>query len=137
MVKLSKLTALANHHSSALSVSFKTNVRSVLQKFCYPDASAAGLPHFTEKEMVMSTHLSGQCACPECTCEVNEHQRYERNGETFCSDACADLHPHGKPCPSDSCQCESGVRIDERHVTESNIDEALDETFPASDPISP
>jgi hypothetical protein len=29
------------------------------------------------------------------------------------------------------------VRIGERSVTESNIDEALDETFPASDPISP
>ncbi|MDB6052022.1 MAG: putative metallothionein [Pseudomonas sp.] len=84
----------------------------------------------------MSVQPSVLCACPDCTCVIDE-QRYERNGELFCSNACGDLHPHGKPCPSPSCHCETGVRIGERSVTESNIDEALDETFPASDPISP
>jgi hypothetical protein len=85
----------------------------------------------------MSSHPSVQCACPDCTCVIDEHQGIDRNGEIFCSEACADLHPHGTPCPSESCQCQSGVRVGENHVTESNLDEALDETFPASDPISP
>jgi hypothetical protein len=90
-----------------------------------------------KQEMTMSSQPSIDCACPDCSCVIDEHQRYERNGEVFCSDACADLHPHGKPCPSPDCRCDSGARVDERHVTEANVDEALDETFPASDPISP
>lgn len=85
----------------------------------------------------MSIPLAQRCACPDCTCEFRDDERFERNGEIFCSDACANLHPHGTPCPSASCNCESGVRIGNRRVTEANIDEALDETFPASDPISP
>lgn len=85
----------------------------------------------------MPSQTSIKCACPSCTCEIDEHMRSERNGELFCCDACADLHPHGQPCPSPSCQCESGVKVGERSVTESNLDEAVEETFPASDPISP
>ncbi len=85
----------------------------------------------------MSLQTPQTCACSGCTCEIDEHQRVERNGELFCCDACADLHPHGQPCPSPACHCESGVQVDERRVTESNLDEAVEETFPASDPISP
>ena len=85
----------------------------------------------------MPTHLLGECACSGCVCEIDDRLHFERNGKLFCSSACSDLHPHGQPCPATSCHCESGVRIDERHVTEANIDEALEETFPASDPISP
>jgi hypothetical protein len=88
-------------------------------------------------EINVASTLANRCACPDCICEVRNDQRFHRDGKGFCSDACANLHPHGIDCPSASCNCDSGVRVGERRVTEANIDEALDETFPASDPISP
>ncbi|WLH66263.1 metallothionein family protein [Pseudomonas sp. FP2309] len=76
-----------------------------------------------------------QCACNACTCEANaDHQR---DGKHYCSQACADRHPDGQPCPAADCHCESGVPFMERAISESQLDEAIEETFPASDPISP
>jgi hypothetical protein len=53
-----------------------------------------------------------QCACPGCTCTIDEHMRAERNGQLFCSEACADTHPDGASCPSPTCHCEANVDRD-------------------------
>ncbi|MCB8888670.1 metallothionein [Vreelandella malpeensis] len=45
-----------------------------------------------------------QCACPKCNCAVNE-QSIEKNGQRFCSNACATGHADGsKDCGHD-CHC--------------------------------
>ena len=77
------------------------------------------------------------CACPGCTCKCSVEQTFERDGKQFCSQACADLHPKGQPCPSSTCHCEQNLGADERNVSDSKLDQAVEETFPASDPISP
>ncbi|MBJ2208765.1 metallothionein [Pseudomonas carnis] len=77
------------------------------------------------------------CACPGCTCQVTHDTRHQRNGKAYCSQACADLHPQGQACPSADCHCESNVKVQDRAVSDSQLDEAIEETFPASDPISP
>jgi hypothetical protein len=78
-----------------------------------------------------------QCACPGCTCSASSEHCIERDGKRYCCQACADLHPGGQPCPSSACHCEQNQGVDERHVSDSQLDEALEETLPASDPISP
>lgn len=50
-----------------------------------------------------------KCACPGCTCDASE-SAISRDGLQFCSQACADQHPNGAPCPSGSCHCETGVQ---------------------------
>ncbi|MEZ0199492.1 metallothionein, partial [Pseudomonas qingdaonensis] len=45
-------------------------------------------------------------------------------------EACASGHRKGEPCRMQDCHC--GEK-----PGESAVDNALDETFPASDPISP
>lgn len=77
------------------------------------------------------------CACPNCTCACSSDETFERDGKHYCSQACADLHPQGLPCPSSACHCEQNLGADERNVSDSKLDEAVEETFPASDPISP
>jgi len=37
------------------------------------------------------------CACPRCTCEVQSSQAVVRDGQSFCSDACATGHPNHGP----------------------------------------
>ncbi|KQQ55652.1 hypothetical protein ASF84_09965 [Pseudomonas sp. Leaf127] len=83
----------------------------------------------------MSATTTELCACPGCTCSVNAHAPVERDGKTWCSEACADHHPNGAPCPSDNCHCEQA--LEKRTVSDRQLDEAVEETFPASDPISP
>ena len=77
------------------------------------------------------------CDCPDCSCRVAQDGAYPRDGKAFCSQACADLHPDGHPCPSDNCHCERGVSVEGRSVSDAKLDQAVEETFPASDPISP
>jgi hypothetical protein len=43
----------------------------------------------------------------------------------------------GQPCPNAECHCESSVKVQDRAVSDSQLDEAIEETFPASAPISP
>ncbi len=78
-----------------------------------------------------------QCGCPGCVCEVSEGTVYNHDGELYCSEACATHHQHGEKCPSADCHCESSSKEDDRDVNEGDLDSALEETFPASDPISP
>ena len=80
---------------------------------------------------------NSRCACPGCTCSFNSDNAVERDGKRYCSQACADLHPNGSPCPDSDCQCERSMALHDRHVSDSKLDEVVEETFPASDPISP
>jgi hypothetical protein len=78
-----------------------------------------------------------KCACPDCTYVCSEKSESYRNGKLYCSQACADMHPEGLPCPADNCGCERGVQSRERNISDAKLDESIEETFPASDPISP
>jgi metallothionein len=47
-----------------------------------------------------------QCACEHsCTCEVTPQQSIERNGNHYCSEACANGHPRGEGCGHSGCSC--------------------------------
>lgn len=80
---------------------------------------------------------SNQCGCPDCTCQVQAGTVFNHDGELYCSEACATGHQHGEPCPSPECHCEHSGKVGERNVNNDELDNALEETFPASDPISP
>ncbi|WLH14640.1 metallothionein [Pseudomonas hefeiensis] len=47
-----------------------------------------------------------KCACPDCQCDVNPQQVFNHDGEACCSQACAEQHPNGEPCPAPDCHCE-------------------------------
>lgn len=86
----------------------------------------------------MSTAATfSSCACPNCDCTVQADQSYERNGKAYCSQACADLHPAGQPCPSQACHCGHGTQTKDRTVSDAQPDPAIEESVPASDPLSP
>ncbi len=76
-----------------------------------------------------------RCACPECTCVVGS-DAVIREGRAFCCPACAEGHPtDDEQCRDPVCRCgEANARDQPR---ETQVDHALEETFPASDPISP
>ncbi|MDH4557468.1 metallothionein [Pseudomonas sp. BN417] len=76
-----------------------------------------------------------RCACPSCTCVVDANALI-RDGKAYCCAACADRHPEGcKQCRDAECRCGDPTVRDK--PKESQVDNALEETFPASDPISP
>lgn len=58
--------------------------------------------------------------------------RRPQDGKAYCCEACATGHRNGEPCRMPGCNCAQAAQ-----PKESNVDNALDETFPASDPISP
>ena len=70
-----------------------------------------------------------RCACTHCSCTVDANA-LQRDGQAYCCEACASGHRKGEPCRMQDCHC--GEK-----PGESAVDNALDETFPASDPISP
>lgn len=72
-----------------------------------------------------------RCACPECSCVVDQNASMQ-GGQAYCCEACASGHKNGEPCRMSDCNCGTAMRPSEHHV-----DNALEETFPASDPISP
>ncbi|QIB03916.1 metallothionein [Pseudomonas fluorescens] len=78
-----------------------------------------------------------KCGCPDCHCDVDPQQVFNHDGEAYCSQACAEQHPNGEPCPAPDCHCERSGKVGERDITDNQLDDALEETFPASDPISP
>ncbi|MFW3895058.1 metallothionein [Pseudomonas putida CSV86] len=73
------------------------------------------------------------CACPGCTCEVDANA-VQLAGEAYCCKACASGHANGEPCRMSECHCGDDKA---RQPDEEQVDNALEETFPASDPISP
>ncbi|WP_300629299.1 hypothetical protein [Pseudomonas sp.] len=38
---------------------------------------------------------------------------------------------------AEECHCESNVQVQDRAISDGQLDGAIEETFPASDPISP
>lgn len=72
-----------------------------------------------------------RCDCPHCTCTVDANA-VQLAGKAYCCEACAKGHRNGEPCRMSECHCGEATQ-----PTESSVDNALDETFPASDPISP
>lgn len=72
-----------------------------------------------------------RCACNHCSCTVGD-DALMREGKAYCCEACANGHQEGEPCRMGDCKCAEATR-----PGEANVDNALDETFPASDPISP
>ena len=44
------------------------------------------------------------CACPDCNCKVGDNP-VQREGKSYCCQACADHHPAGKPCSASGCGC--------------------------------
>lgn len=74
-----------------------------------------------------------RCACPGCTCEVDANA-VQLAGEAYCCKACASGHANGEPCRMSECHCGDDKA---RQPDEEQVDNALEETFPASDPISP
>ncbi len=70
-----------------------------------------------------------RCACVHCSCTVDANA-LQRDGKAYCCEACASGHRHGEACRMQDCRC--GAKPEE-----SAVDNALEETFPASDPISP
>ncbi|MGO2770116.1 metallothionein [Pseudomonas taetrolens] len=60
------------------------------------------------------------CACPDCSCTCPADQAHQRNGKSYCSEACADLHFQGQPCPDPGCHCEQGMRLQADRFTDSS-----------------
>lgn len=85
----------------------------------------------------MSALTTEKCACLNCVCPADPQKAIEHDGKFWCSGACAHLHPGGAPCPTRDCQCGTGTQTQNRLVSDSQLDQAVEETFPASDLISP
>ncbi|WP_263260765.1 metallothionein [Pseudomonas sp. RIT-PI-S] len=47
------------------------------------------------------------CACPQC--KALAKPSFNRDGQAFCSYACAERHPDKQPCPRSDCHCEHAV----------------------------
>lgn len=69
------------------------------------------------------------CACPGCMCQVSDAAHHQRDGKAYCSQACADRHPGGQACPNAECHCESSVKVLDRAVSDSQLDEAIEENL--------
>ena len=65
-----------------------------------------------------------KCACLSCTCEVSSSSVISRNGQCFCSVACASGHPNNEPCHDAAgacgCTCGSWPRLREGHPSLSS-----------------
>ncbi|NJN32849.1 MAG: hypothetical protein HC824_22400 [Synechococcales cyanobacterium RM1_1_8] len=48
------------------------------------------------------------CACPKCNCQVNLSRGLQKNGQYYCSEACASGHANNASCGGGgSCGCGS------------------------------
>ena len=65
-----------------------------------------------------------KCACLSCTCEVSSSSAISRNGQSFCSDSCANGHPNNEPCHDAAgacgCTCGSWPRLRDWHPSFSS-----------------
>ena len=46
-----------------------------------------------------------KCACADCVCIVPVKDAIKRDGQNYCSDACATGHPNGDGCDHAGCAC--------------------------------
>ncbi|MGD1901607.1 MAG: metallothionein [Geitlerinemataceae cyanobacterium] len=54
----------------------------------------------------MATVTQAACACAPCVCTVDPASAIQKNGKSYCSDACANNHPEGESsCSQSSCGC--------------------------------
>jgi len=53
----------------------------------------------------MATATQIKCACESCSCMVDEATGIKKNGQFYCSDACANGHPDGSGCGHHGCDC--------------------------------
>ncbi|MBD2576387.1 metallothionein [Oscillatoria sp. FACHB-1406] len=53
----------------------------------------------------MATATKTKCACPKCQCEVSEDKAVVKDGQFYCSEACANGHPNGEACCNSGCHC--------------------------------
>ena len=57
--------------------------------------------------MTAATVTQMKCACASCVCIVNISDAIQKDGKYYCSDACANGHPHGAGCSHHGCECEA------------------------------
>jgi len=53
----------------------------------------------------MATATSMKCACPSCSCTVEQKDAIMVQDQPYCSDACAQGHPDGQGCGHSGCGC--------------------------------
>ena len=46
-----------------------------------------------------------KCACSDCKCSVSAEHAVQRDGKTFCCEACANGHKDHAGCEHDGCGC--------------------------------
>jgi len=57
----------------------------------------------------MVTVTQHKCACRDCVCIVNIDDAIKKDGQTYCSDACATDHATGAGCGHGGCKCCGGA----------------------------
>ncbi len=78
------------------------------------------------------------CNCSGCDCGPGSTEGVEVQGKWFCCVACSLDHLDGQPCTMRGCGCGStAVKTRDHGQGHDKVDNAVEETFPASDPISP
>lgn len=53
----------------------------------------------------MVTVTQQKCACADCVCVINISDALEKDGQNYCSEACANGHSSGSGCDHHGCKC--------------------------------
>ncbi|MEO0406972.1 MAG: metallothionein [Cyanobacteria bacterium P01_A01_bin.135] len=53
----------------------------------------------------MATATQVKCACGDCQCVVDTSTALEKDGQYYCSEACANGHQGGGTCRMSDCGC--------------------------------
>ncbi|MEO1298645.1 MAG: metallothionein [Cyanobacteria bacterium J06636_16] len=53
----------------------------------------------------MTTATETKCACEACLCTVDTSTAIAKEGQYYCSEACANGHPEGASCSRSDCTC--------------------------------
>ncbi|WP_310423319.1 metallothionein [Chamaesiphon sp. VAR_48_metabat_135_sub] len=53
----------------------------------------------------MTTATQMKCACNSCLCVVSLESAVLKDGQNYCSGACADGHKNGQVCGRTGCTC--------------------------------
>jgi metallothionein len=56
----------------------------------------------------MTTATLTKCACNSCLCNVSLESAVLKDGQTYCSAACANGHKDGQVCGRSGCNCNAG-----------------------------
>lgn len=51
------------------------------------------------------TPVNSVCACEGCKCQVEPGKAVISAGKAYCCQACAEHHPHYRPCNDQHCHC--------------------------------